>query len=157
MEYPMGYPIGYPMEYHIGSRMRAAFGGRPTFVGTILDGYFFSCPSVCIAIMRISCSTYMFICIHVNDADDDAADAASQCDAASMLVWHRDALSAARGVHATSVANADGVSRCRSVVAFQVCSSRLIPASQQLLCASPSSRSTTSRFEAEPLAQRGRG
>lgn len=46
MEYPMGYPIGYPMEYHIGSRMRAAFGGRPTFVGTILDGYFFICLSV---------------------------------------------------------------------------------------------------------------
>ena len=71
---------------------------------------------LCIAIMRISRSTYMFICIHVNDAYDDAADAPSQCDVASIhaargahaTIWHMPAR-AARGVHATSGASADGV------------------------------------------------
>ena len=63
---------------------------------------------LCIAIMRISRSTYMFICIHVNDAYDDAADAPSQCDVASMLDGHMPAR-AARGVHATNGASADGV------------------------------------------------
>ena len=50
----------------------------------------------------------MFICIHVNDAYDDADDAPSQYDAASMLAGHMCAR-AARGVHATSGATANGV------------------------------------------------
>ena len=65
---------------------------------------------LCIAIMRISRSTYMFICIHVNDAYDDAADAPSQCDVRPSPSMHDGhAARAARGVHATNAGSADGV------------------------------------------------